>query len=291
MQNVYYFHVKIYKSTFSFLAEATFDEALPIKTKSRLSKELLEILHDNAALAYFIQYMDARKAKHLVKFWLEAESFRISSETKQKFFEAKPSSDSVATDDVFQSSSQNSNCGRPEDFRSSDDSKTLNSDCWNYASTDSSDPLKNAQDCKISPGLPNVVSNVYNSKTPNSRNIDTSNEVKSSSNCENSASAVHSNPVPHADSSSNPSIYRNSSGLDNSNSAITDTNITCDSLSVDQRDKPLEQSSSVDSGCEIRSKDSIPSVEALNDGDAGEIEGNLKGKAQPFLFFQVISTV
>lgn len=55
-----------------------------MKTKSRLSKDLLEVLHDNAALAYFIQFMDAHKAKHLVKFWLEAESFRISLETKRK---------------------------------------------------------------------------------------------------------------------------------------------------------------------------------------------------------------
>ncbi|XP_054713208.1 A-kinase anchor protein 10, mitochondrial-like [Uloborus diversus] len=64
-------------------AEATFESSLPMKTKSRLSKDLLEVLHDNAALAYFIQFMDANKAKHLVKFWLEAESFQVSSETKR----------------------------------------------------------------------------------------------------------------------------------------------------------------------------------------------------------------
>ncbi|XP_035218822.1 A-kinase anchor protein 10, mitochondrial-like isoform X2 [Stegodyphus dumicola] len=65
-------------------AEATFDPSLPIKNKSRLSKDLDEVLADNSALAYFIQFMDAHRVKHLVKFWLEAESFRISSETKLK---------------------------------------------------------------------------------------------------------------------------------------------------------------------------------------------------------------
>lgn len=55
-----------------------------MKTKSRLSKDLHEVLQDNAALAYFIQFLDAHKAKHLVKFWLEAESFQSSFETRRK---------------------------------------------------------------------------------------------------------------------------------------------------------------------------------------------------------------
>ncbi|XP_042908633.1 A-kinase anchor protein 10, mitochondrial [Parasteatoda tepidariorum] len=65
-------------------AEATYEDSLPMKTKSRLSKDLEEVLNDNAALAYFIQFMDAKAAKHLIKFWLEAESFKVSLETKRK---------------------------------------------------------------------------------------------------------------------------------------------------------------------------------------------------------------
>ena len=38
-----------------------------------------EILHDHSALAYFIQYLEARDAVQLVKFWLEVESFKSSS--------------------------------------------------------------------------------------------------------------------------------------------------------------------------------------------------------------------
>ncbi|KAG8177920.1 hypothetical protein JTE90_015355 [Oedothorax gibbosus] len=272
-------------------AEATFDPALPIKTKSRLSKELLEILHDNAALAYFIQYMDARKAKHLVKFWLETESFRISSETKQKIFEAKPPSESVATDkcdDVFQGSCQSSKFKRVEDFRSvhgPEDSKTLNSDCWNSVSTDGSDrvqiSLKDAQDCRssVSRGLPNVMSDVHNARTFDPRNSDNSNMVSLNSSCANSSSVE--NPNAHVDNS-NSSNYR-SSYNSNPPSVINDSNRTlkvdgtCDTLSIDQRDRPLEHGTSVDSGCEIRSKDSVPSVEALNEASVGEIEDQLKG--------------
>ena len=38
-----------------------------------------EILYDHSALAYFIQYLEARDAVQLVKFWLEVESFKSSS--------------------------------------------------------------------------------------------------------------------------------------------------------------------------------------------------------------------
>ena len=38
-----------------------------------------EVLHDPPALAYFIQYLEARDAVQLVKFWLDVESFRSSA--------------------------------------------------------------------------------------------------------------------------------------------------------------------------------------------------------------------
>ena len=40
---------------------------------------LSQVLHDPPALAYFIQYLEARDAVQQVKFWLDVESFRSSS--------------------------------------------------------------------------------------------------------------------------------------------------------------------------------------------------------------------
>ena len=47
--------------------------------RSRLSKSTKEVLHDPPALAYFIQYLEARDAVQLVKFWLDVESFKTSA--------------------------------------------------------------------------------------------------------------------------------------------------------------------------------------------------------------------
>ncbi|XP_030648645.1 A-kinase anchor protein 10, mitochondrial [Chanos chanos] len=49
------------------------------ETRSRLSKTVDQILRDNVALPYFIQFMETRSADHLVRFWLDAESFRSTS--------------------------------------------------------------------------------------------------------------------------------------------------------------------------------------------------------------------
>ena len=38
-----------------------------------------QVLFDNEALAYFIQFLDCLGAKHLVKFWLDAQSFRTAA--------------------------------------------------------------------------------------------------------------------------------------------------------------------------------------------------------------------
>ncbi|XP_046992041.1 A-kinase anchor protein 10, mitochondrial isoform X1 [Schistocerca americana] len=46
---------------------------------SRLSKTLAEVLADKGALGYFIQYLEARGYVALIKFWLDAESFRAAS--------------------------------------------------------------------------------------------------------------------------------------------------------------------------------------------------------------------
>lgn len=49
-----------------------------MRTKSRLSKTLEEVLSDNGALAYLIQFAEEHGTKPLVTFWMEAESFRSS---------------------------------------------------------------------------------------------------------------------------------------------------------------------------------------------------------------------
>uniref|UniRef100_A0A671P1P5 A-kinase anchor protein 10, mitochondrial-like n=1 Tax=Sinocyclocheilus anshuiensis TaxID=1608454 RepID=A0A671P1P5_9TELE len=49
------------------------------ETRSRLSKTVDQILRDNVAMPYFIQFTETRSAEHLVRFWLEAESFRSTS--------------------------------------------------------------------------------------------------------------------------------------------------------------------------------------------------------------------
>ncbi|XP_060115267.1 A-kinase anchor protein 10, mitochondrial [Heteronotia binoei] len=49
------------------------------ETKSSLSKTLEQVLRDSVALPYFIQFMELRRMEHLVRFWLEAESFHSTT--------------------------------------------------------------------------------------------------------------------------------------------------------------------------------------------------------------------
>jgi len=49
------------------------------RQRSRLSKTIREVLHDHSALGYLIQYLEARDAAQLVRFWLDVESFRCSA--------------------------------------------------------------------------------------------------------------------------------------------------------------------------------------------------------------------
>ncbi|RLV97131.1 hypothetical protein DV515_00012098 [Chloebia gouldiae] len=49
------------------------------ETKSSLSKSLEQVLQDSVALPYFVQFMELRRMEHLVKFWLEAESFHSTT--------------------------------------------------------------------------------------------------------------------------------------------------------------------------------------------------------------------
>ncbi|XP_018104308.1 A-kinase anchor protein 10, mitochondrial isoform X2 [Xenopus laevis] len=55
-------------------------------TKSNLSKTLEQVLQDNVALLYFIQFMELRRMEHLVKFWLEATSFHSTTWSRIRAF-------------------------------------------------------------------------------------------------------------------------------------------------------------------------------------------------------------
>ncbi|CAB1420884.1 unnamed protein product [Pleuronectes platessa] len=51
----------------------------PQETRSRLSKTVDQVLRDNVAIPHYMRFMELQGADHLVRFWLEAESFRSSS--------------------------------------------------------------------------------------------------------------------------------------------------------------------------------------------------------------------
>lgn len=51
----------------------------PQETRSRLSKTVDQVLRDNVALPHYTHFAELRGADHLVRFWLEAETFRSTS--------------------------------------------------------------------------------------------------------------------------------------------------------------------------------------------------------------------
>lgn len=51
----------------------------PQETRSRLSKTVDQVLRDNVAIPHYMHFTELRGADHLVRFWLEAESFRSTS--------------------------------------------------------------------------------------------------------------------------------------------------------------------------------------------------------------------
>lgn len=51
----------------------------PQETRSRLSKTVDHVLRDSVAMPHYMHFTELRGADHLVRFWLEAESFRATS--------------------------------------------------------------------------------------------------------------------------------------------------------------------------------------------------------------------
>ncbi|XP_055637230.1 A-kinase anchor protein 10, mitochondrial [Toxorhynchites rutilus septentrionalis] len=51
------------------------------EVRSRLSRNLLDILSEQSCICYFVQYLETREALSLVKFWLDVESFKGAATT------------------------------------------------------------------------------------------------------------------------------------------------------------------------------------------------------------------
>lgn len=51
----------------------------PHESRSRLSKTVDHVLRDNVAIPHYMHFTELRGADHLVRFWLEGESFRSTS--------------------------------------------------------------------------------------------------------------------------------------------------------------------------------------------------------------------
>ncbi|XP_074830395.1 A-kinase anchor protein 10, mitochondrial isoform X1 [Natator depressus] len=76
------------------------------ETKSSLSKTLEQVLRDSVALPYFIQFMALRRMEHLVKFWLEAESFHSTTWSRIRAYSLNTVKQSSLAEPVFPSVKQ-----------------------------------------------------------------------------------------------------------------------------------------------------------------------------------------
>ncbi|XP_013993373.1 A-kinase anchor protein 10, mitochondrial isoform X2 [Salmo salar] len=99
---------------------------LASETRSRLSKTVDQILRDNVAMPYYIQFQEARGADHLVCFWLEAESFRSTSWSRVRAHSlnsvkhsslAEPASTPVSPDPISNSDMDLPSIPRPSTSR------------------------------------------------------------------------------------------------------------------------------------------------------------------------------
>ncbi|XP_050410189.1 A-kinase anchor protein 10, mitochondrial isoform X2 [Patella vulgata] len=89
----------------------------PMRTTSRLSKALTEIIHDRDALPLFISFMETKKADHFIRFWLDAESFQIATLTRKRTQSFKSGSSTSLSNQQNQTSKSNlenveENCNR-----------------------------------------------------------------------------------------------------------------------------------------------------------------------------------
>lgn len=76
----------IMKETSNELVLQEFDEPFllvtSLRTKSRLSKTMEDVLQDNVAVGFLVKYMENRHVGAYIKFWLDAESFHASARAR-----------------------------------------------------------------------------------------------------------------------------------------------------------------------------------------------------------------
>lgn len=126
-----------------------------MEQKSRLSKNLTEILSDKTCLSYFIQFLETKKSLALVKFWLDVESFRIAA---QCCFDGSPSCSSGRIKNNYKR--ELSEISDSDDvFNKLSDKKILNksvsSDGMSFRSFDSfsENCYSDEEDCTVLPKL------------------------------------------------------------------------------------------------------------------------------------------
>ncbi|XP_052234505.1 A-kinase anchor protein 10, mitochondrial-like isoform X2 [Dreissena polymorpha] len=88
------------------------------KKYSRLSPLLEDIVRDHEAVPYLIQYLEARKASALIRFWLDAESFQASTWTRIRTHSLESVSRSMLVQEKKASSMSSLTCSVGRDITS-----------------------------------------------------------------------------------------------------------------------------------------------------------------------------
>ena len=65
------------------IAEAVYNPSLPLITKSRLSKSLVEVLNDNNCFSYFVQLLEFQKSNCVswIRLWVQINCFKKTFQT------------------------------------------------------------------------------------------------------------------------------------------------------------------------------------------------------------------
>lgn len=106
-----------------------------------MSKNLDEVLSDNGALGYFIQYLDSKNLLPLIKFWLDAENLRTSTkETISKDIKNKTNSlDYTSVDSDCESATKTLNECPQRNLKDVDINSTSECDAMDYPGPSKSD--------------------------------------------------------------------------------------------------------------------------------------------------------
>lgn len=135
------------------LREINLKPRVNVSKSSKLSPSLLDILKKSVALGYFLDFLKERDERNLLDFWLEAETFRMISESKYR--RRKPRSGSSISRKSSVSGSpalsrtpsycavSNKDSNKNETCRNDElnDTLTSNDDTWNCSCSEDGDSL------------------------------------------------------------------------------------------------------------------------------------------------------